>query len=167
MGYKRHQVRFRASRQPILDHLATQSRTPMRRLRHHGGHTRRIPPHGREPYPAPPDDTGSIAGNETMPDARHNTILPFTRFLCGPADYTPCYFNARVKNTHAHQLAMPVVYYSPVTFLYWYDTPSLYQGEKNWNFGKRTTTWTRPTDRRRTGEYIAWHDAAERNGSWA
>ena len=29
-----------------------------------------------------------IGGNEEMPDAEHNTILPFTRFLCGPADYT-------------------------------------------------------------------------------
>lgn len=98
-----------------------------------------------------------IAGNETMPDARHNTILPFTRFLCGPADYTPCYFNARVKNTHAHQLAMPVVYYSPVTFLYWYDTPSLYQGEKELEFWKNVpTTWdeTYPIDGE-PGEYIA------------
>ena len=98
-----------------------------------------------------------IAGNETMPDARHNTILPFTRFLCGPADYTPCYFNARVKNTHAHQLAMPVVYYSPITFLYWYDTPSLYQGEKELEFWKNVpTTWdeTYPIDGE-PGEYIA------------
>ena len=70
-----------------------------------------------------------IGGNEEMPDAEHNTILPFTRFLCGPADYTPCYFNGRVKNTKAHQLAMPVVYYSPVTFLYWYDLPNAYKGE--------------------------------------
>lgn len=32
-----------------------------------------------------------IRGNEEMPDATHNTVLPFTRFLCGPADYTICY----------------------------------------------------------------------------
>ncbi len=104
-----------------------------------------------------------IAGNETMPDARQNTILPFTRFLCGPADYTPCYFNARVKNTHAHQLAMPVVYYSPVTFLYWYDTPSLYEGEKELDFWKDVpATWdeTCPIDGR-PGEYVA---VARRDG---
>ena len=77
-----------------------------------------------------------IGGKEEMPDAEHNTILPFTRFLCGPADYTPCYFNGRVKNTKAHQLAMPVVYYSPVTFLYWYDLPNVYQGEKELDFWK-------------------------------
>lgn len=77
-----------------------------------------------------------VRGNEEMPDAKSNTILPFTRFICGPADYTPCYFNGRVKNTHAHQLAMPVVYYSPITFLYWYDTPDLYRGEKELDFWK-------------------------------
>lgn len=83
-----------------------------------------------------------IGGNEEMPDATHNVTLPFTRFLCGPADYTPCYFNNRVKNTKAHQLAMPVVYYSPVTFLYWYDLPSTYKGERELDFWKHCpTTW--------------------------
>lgn len=81
-----------------------------------------------------------IGGNEEMPDAEHNTILPFTRFLCGPADYTPCYFNGRVKNTKAHQLAMPVVYYSPITFLYWYDLPNVYNGEKELDFWKHCPT---------------------------
>ena len=64
-----------------------------------------------------------IAGNEEMPDATHNTLLPFTRYLCGPADYTLCYFNSRVKNTRGHQLAMAAVYYSPLQFYFWYDTP--------------------------------------------
>ena len=81
-----------------------------------------------------------IGGNEEMPNAEHNTILPFTRFLCGPADYTPCYFNGRVKNTKAHQLAMPVVYYSPITFLYWYDLPNVYKGEKELDFWKHCPT---------------------------
>ena len=81
-----------------------------------------------------------IGGNEEMPNADHNTILPFTRFLCGPADYTPCYFNGRVKNTKAHQLAMPVVYYSPITFLYWYDLPNAYKGEKELDFWKHCPT---------------------------
>ncbi len=81
-----------------------------------------------------------IGGNEEMPNAEHNTVLPFTRFLCGPADYTPCYFNGRVKNTKAHQLAMPVVYYSPLTFLYWYDHPEAYKGEKELDFWKHCPT---------------------------
>ena len=81
-----------------------------------------------------------IGGNEEMPVADHNVVLPFTRFLCGPADYTPCYFNGRVKNTKAHQLAMPVVYYSPITFLYWYDLPNAYKGEKELDFWKHCPT---------------------------
>lgn len=81
-----------------------------------------------------------VGGNEEMPDAEHNTTLPFTRFLCGPADYTPCYFNGRVKNTKAHQLAMPVVYYSPLTFLYWYDTPDAYKGEPELDYWKQCPT---------------------------
>ncbi len=64
-----------------------------------------------------------IRGNEEMPDADHNTILPFTRYLCGPGDYTLCYFNSRVKNTKGHQLAMAAVYYSPLQFYFWYDNP--------------------------------------------
>jgi len=83
-----------------------------------------------------------VRGNEEMPDANHNTILPFTRFLAGPADYTICYYNARVKNTHAHQLALSVVYYSPIQFLYWYDQPSAYKGEPEIEFfDKVKTVW--------------------------
>ena len=75
-----------------------------------------------------------VRGNEEMPDATHNTILPFTRFIAGAADYTICYYNNRIKTTHAHQLALSVVYYSPLQFLYWYDQPSSYQGEKEIEF---------------------------------
>lgn len=64
-----------------------------------------------------------IRGNEEFPDATHNTILPFTRMIAGAGDYTVCYFDPRIKNTHAHQLALPVIYYSPLQTLYWYDTP--------------------------------------------
>ena len=70
-----------------------------------------------------------VRGNEEMPDADHNTILPFTRYLCGPADYTLCYFNSRVKNTKGHQLAMAAVYYSPLQFYFWYDNPYM----KGWD----------------------------------
>lgn len=64
-----------------------------------------------------------ILGNEEFPSATHNTILPFTRMLCGAGDYTVCYFDPRLKNTHAHQLTFPVLYFSPLQTLYWYDTP--------------------------------------------
>jgi Lipoate-protein ligase A len=83
-----------------------------------------------------------IRGNEEMPDATHNTILPFTRFLAGAADYTICYYNNRIKTTHAHQLAMAAVYYSPLQFMYWYDSPSAYTGEPEIEFfDKVKTVW--------------------------
>jgi alpha-glucosidase len=78
-----------------------------------------------------------VRGNEEMPDATNSTILPYTRFIAGAADHTICYYhrpelkpklaatqNARVmKTTSGHQLALPVVFYSPLQFLYWYDKP--------------------------------------------
>lgn len=83
-----------------------------------------------------------IRGNEEMPDATHNVTLPFTRFLAGAADYTICYYNNRIKTTHAHQLAMAAVYYSPLQFLYWYDKPDAYQGEPEIAFfDKVKTVW--------------------------
>jgi alpha-glucosidase len=47
--------------------------------------------------------------------AEHNTTLPFTRFLAGPADCTPLVFGERRKDTTwAHQVATLVVFTSPV-----------------------------------------------------
>ena len=81
-----------------------------------------------------------IGGNEEMPDADHNTLLPFTRYLCGPADYTLCYFNSRVKNTKGHQLAMAAVYYSPLQFYFWYDNPFVDKGEAELKFWRDCPT---------------------------
>ncbi len=75
-----------------------------------------------------------IGGNEVMPGATHNTILPYSRMICGAADYTFCYFSARVKNTKAHQLALPVIFYSPLQFMHWYDGPQDYKGEQELEF---------------------------------
>lgn len=70
-----------------------------------------------------------ICGNEEFPDATHNVTLPFTRMINGAADYTICYFDKRVTNTHAHQLAASLVFYSPMQTIFWYDTPDRYHGE--------------------------------------
>ncbi len=75
-----------------------------------------------------------IRGNECMPTADENLILPFTRMLAGAGDYTICYYNSRIKTTHAHQLAASVVFYSPWQFLFWYDRPSYYRGEPEIEF---------------------------------
>ncbi len=97
-----------------------------------------------------------IAGNEEMPEATHNTILPYTRMLCGAGDYTFCYFSTRVKNTKAHQLALPAIYYSPLQFMHWYDKPKHYNGEQELEFWSAIPTiWqdSRAIDGR-IGEYI-------------
>jgi alpha-glucosidase len=105
-----------------------------------------------------------IHGNEEMPPPVTNTVLPFTRFVAGAADYTICYYVDRIKTTRSHQLALPVIYYSPLQFLYWYDRPSSHQGEPETEFFDRVpTVWdeTRVIDGR-IGRYIS---VARRSGS--
>jgi alpha-glucosidase len=47
--------------------------------------------------------------------ATHDVTLPFTRFLAGPAEYTPLIFNQRRANTTwAHQIASPVIFTTPL-----------------------------------------------------
>lgn len=85
-----------------------------------------------------------VRGNEQFPTAKHNVTLPFTRNLIGPIDYTICYAHEKNRTTNAHQLAMAVVYYNPLTFLYWYDKPAKY-GQREWPeltfFDECPTTW--------------------------
>ena len=92
-----------------------------------------------------------ICGNEEWPSATHDTVLPFTRMICGAADYTVCYFDPRLKNTHAHQLALPVMYFSPLQTLFWYDTPERIKETPELEFfDKVPTVWdeTRVVDDR-------------------
>jgi alpha-glucosidase len=106
-----------------------------------------------------------VRGNEQFPTARHNVTLPFTRAVAGPIDYTICYAHERNQTTNAHQLAMAAVYYNPLTFLYWYDTPAKYAGkpwpELAW-FDDCPTVWdeTRALAGR-VGEYVV---VARRHG---
>jgi len=98
----------------------------------------------------------------------HHLILPFTRMLAGPLDYTPgCFNNAtrdefepRMVNpmcqgTRAHQLAMYVVYFSPLQMLS--DYPEAYDHNPGMDFLDQVpTVW----DETRVplgdpGEYIA------------
>ncbi len=104
-----------------------------------------------------------IRGNEEMPDATHNTVLPFTRFIAGGADYTICYYTKRIKTTHAHQLALAAIYYSPIQTLYWYDKPAMSKDEPELSFwDKIPTTWdeTKIVDGT-PGEFVT---TARRNG---
>ncbi len=83
-----------------------------------------------------------IGGNEEFPTAVHNATLPFTRFLTGPADYTFCWYSPKLQRTHAHQLAISTIFFSPWQFLYWYDRPAMYRGEPELDYWKQLpTTW--------------------------
>ena len=81
-----------------------------------------------------------IRGNEHMPTPEHNCTLPFTRYIAGIGDYTVCYYDKRIKTTHAHQLAMAVVSFSPLQWIFWYDRPSMYNGEPEVEFFRKVPT---------------------------
>jgi len=96
-----------------------------------------------------------VRGNENDPDAFHNTTLPFTRFLCGAADYTFCYRNQndsfnntllskKLQVSKAQQLALTVIYYSPIQSMLWYGRPADYQLPGEIEFFKYVpTVWDR------------------------
>ena len=59
-------------------------------------------------------------GDFTKPAASHNCTLPFTRNVVGPMDYTPCAFSDSQHphiTTHAHELALTVVFESALQHL--------------------------------------------------
>ncbi|WP_170970547.1 glycoside hydrolase family 97 protein [Streptomyces zhaozhouensis] len=71
------------------------------------------------------------------------TILPFTRFMGGPADYTPgvlnvtwdpAGLNTRVQTTSAAQLALYTVFFSPLQMLA--DTPENYRAHPGFAYLK-------------------------------
>jgi len=56
-----------------------------------------------------------MESSRLMERGRHQTILPFTRFLAGPADYTSMIFSERRRNSSwAHQIASMAVFSSPL-----------------------------------------------------
>lgn len=105
----------------------------------------------------------------------HVVILPFTRMLSGPMDYTPGvldveikqgYAGRRVHGTAAQQLAMYVVFYSPIQMLA--DLPENYEGKPEFQFLKEV-----PTDWQNTkvingeiGEYITTVRKDQNSADW-
>jgi len=78
---------------------------------------------------------------------QQDAMLPFTRMLAGPMDYTPGGFHnvtpaefapravkPMVLGTRAHQLALYVVFESPLQALV--DSPEAYSGQKDFDFLK-------------------------------
>jgi alpha-glucosidase len=96
-------------------------------------------------YPALLTQEG-IRGDENSPDAFHTTTLPFTRFLAGPADFTFCYPNAKekfsknLKVSMGQQLALTVIYFSPLQSMFWYGKPNDYTNEQEIEFIKYVPT---------------------------
>jgi len=105
----------------------------------------------------------------------HTLTLPFTRMLVGPMDFTPGGFRnvtaeefvpdmqrPRVMGTRCHQLAMFVVYESPLTMVC--DDPAAYRGQAGLPFLQQVpTSWdeTRVLD----GQIAEHITIARRNGS--
>lgn len=99
--------------------------------------------------------------------AAHNATLPFTRNVIGPMDYTPCTFSDSQHphiTTHAHELALSVLFESPL--LHWADKPESYlaQPREVRDFmSALPTTWD---ETRLLGGYPGeWVVMARRSGS--
>jgi alpha-glucosidase len=90
-------------------------------------------------YPALLTQEG-IRGDENSPDAFHTTALPFTRFLAGPADFTFCFpnptnsFSKNLKVSKGQQLALTVIYFSPLQAIFWYGKPLDYTNDDEIEF---------------------------------
>ena len=111
----------------------------------------------------------------TTPD--HNVMLPFTRMLAGPMDYTPGGFDnvtraefqprnqqPMVLGTRAHQLALYVVFESP--FMMVSDYPEAYKGQKDFEFIRAVpASWDETkVVNGRVGEFVTI--ARKRGNTW-
>jgi len=105
----------------------------------------------------------------------HVVILPFTRMLSGPMEYTPGvldveikqgYPGKRIHGTTAQQLAMYVVFYSPIQMLA--DLPENYEGRPEFQFLKDVPTDWEDTQvmNGEIGEYITTVRKDENSDDW-
>ncbi|KDN56632.1 glycoside hydrolase family 97 protein [Flavobacterium seoulense] len=105
----------------------------------------------------------------------HLTIIPFTRLLSGPMDFTPGIFDVEVKQgyadrrvhgTAAQQLALYVTIYSPIQMMA--DLPENYEGKPALQFLKDVPTdWedTKVLDGK-IGEYITTVRKDRNSADW-
>jgi alpha-glucosidase len=63
----------------------------------------------------------------------NKVAICYARVIAGVTDLYPKYYHASVTS-HAFQLALPVVFFNPISCLFWYDMPSSYQGEPEIEF---------------------------------
>lgn len=88
-----------------------------------------------------------ILGNEeraTRNNPPKNVLTTsFARTIAGAGDFTPCYLDGRVVS-RSFQLALGVIFYSPLQYLHWYDQADEYSGKSfpELEFWKEMpTTW--------------------------
>jgi alpha-glucosidase len=105
----------------------------------------------------------------------HAVILPFTRMLSGPMEYTPGimdveikqgYPGKRVQGTRAQQLAMYIVYYSPIQMLA--DLPENYDGVPSFQFLKEVPVDWKDTKvlNAEIGEYLTIARKDQNSEDW-
>ncbi len=103
----------------------------------------------------------------TLKAAAHNATLPFTRNVIGPMDYTPCTFSDSQHphiTTHAHELALSVLFESPL--LHWADKPESYLAQPRDVRDFMSTLPTTWDETRLLGGYPGeWVVMARRSGS--
>ena len=97
----------------------------------------------------------------------NNAIIPFTRFLAGPGDYTPGVFTSSLAygTSRTQQLALPIIYNSPL--LCWADDPAAYLASPAANIIRTIpTTWdeTRVLAPSKIGELAAF--ARRKGNDW-
>jgi len=107
----------------------------------------------------------------------HDCIIPFTRMLAGPMDYTPGGFSNATREgfrpqnkepmtmgTRCHQLALYVVFESPLQMLV--DYPGNYRGEPGMEFLRRVpVTWDQTIVLNgKVGDYVTI--ARQRGDEW-
>jgi alpha-glucosidase len=104
----------------------------------------------------------------------HVTILPFTRLLAGPMDYTPGIFDLtlptqptnQINGTLAKELALYVIIYSPMQMAC--DLPENYEGHPAFKFIKDVATdWeTTKVLEAKIGEYVTIARKQRNSENW-
>lgn len=61
----------------------------------------------------------SLPTEDHRPSCTSHTVVPFVRGLAGASDYAPRYATGSPRCTRAHQLALPIVYFSPMQRMFW------------------------------------------------
>ena len=81
--------------------------------------------------------TEGVMGGEHWPDAYHDMLLPFTRYMTGSADYTIVFRGSNtdvfrgLQSLPCHQYALHLILFDPIQALLWYGRPVHYAGRED------------------------------------